>query len=200
MSAQPIPQLFTPEEYFALEEQAAVRHEYYRGELFALDAPAGKAGGTKAHNRLVQNCTFALRLALRGRECEVYSENVRLAVAPGVYYTYPDVAVSCDPNDDDPRTMQQATLVMEVLSKSTEAYDRGWKFEQHRQLASLQHYLLVTQDRMLVECFTRTAAGTWELTTYHQPTDLIPLAALNITLAVADVYERLHLSPLRLAE
>ncbi|RZK29992.1 MAG: Uma2 family endonuclease, partial [Hymenobacter sp.] len=147
---------YTVEEYFAFEEQSGIRYEYFQGEIFPLDGPAAMAGGTRAHNHLIQNCTFGLRMGLRGRECEIYAENVRLAIAEGEHYSYPDVLVSCDPNDRDPRTVHSASLIIGVLSKSTEARDRGWKFEQYQLMPSLQQYVLVSRYRVLADSFVRT--------------------------------------------
>lgn len=194
---------YTVEEYFAFEEQSNVRHEYYHGEIFPLDGPAsveGMAGGTKQHNRLIQNCIFGLRTGLHGRGCEIYAENVRLALAAGEHYNYPDVLVSCDPHDDDPRTVHSATLIIEVLSKSTEARDRGWKFEQCQLMPSLQQYVLVSQYRVLVDSFVRTDHGTWELTSLRKLTDVLPLPALQSQLTLAEIYEGINIPPLRLAD
>ena len=194
------PRHYSVAEYFALEEQSEIRHEYYQGEVFPLDEPAAMAGGTRAHNRLIQNCAFGLRAGLRGRGCEIYAENVRLAIAEGEHYSYPDVLVSCDPLDNDPRTVHSATLIIEVLSKSTEARDRGWKFEQYQLMPSLQQYVLVSQYRVLVDSFVRTNHGTWELTSLRQLTDTLALPALGMQLTVADIYEHINIPPLRLAD
>jgi len=202
-AAQPTPRLYTVEEYFALEEQSDIRHEYYHGEIYPLGGPAsaeGMAGATKAHNRLIQNCVLALRQGLGGRECEVFSESVKLAVEAGAYYNYPDVVVSCDPSDDDPHTVHSPVLIMEVLSRSTEAYDRGWKAEQYRQISSLQQYVLITQTRLVVESYTRVSADTWNLATYRRLTDTLPVPALGMELTLAAIYENLHIPPLRLAD
>ena len=121
---------YTVEEYFAFEEQSDIRHEYYHGEIFPLQAPESpeaKSGATKAHNKLINNIVFGIRQQLGERECEVFSENVRLAVEAGQYYNYPDVVVSCDPDDDDPRTVHRPVFIVEVLSRSTEAHDRAGK-------------------------------------------------------------------------
>ena len=194
---------YTVEEYFALEEQSDIRHEYYHGEVFPMDAfdfPADMAGATKRHNLLIQNCAFALSLGLRGKQrCGVYAENVRLALKSGQHYNYPDVVVSCDPADDDPRTVHTPGLIIEVLSKSTEARDRGWKFEQYQQLPSLRQYVLVSQSRILVDSYLRTDHNTWELTTLRQLTDKLPVPALNLRLSLADIYEDIDISPLQLA-
>lgn len=194
---------YTVEEYLAFEEQSGIRHEYYQGEIFPLDGPAsteGMAGGTRQHNRLIQNCAFELRTGLQGQGCEIYAENVRLALAAGEHYNYPDVMVSCDPRDDDPRTVHSPVLLIEVLSKSTEARDRGWKFEQSQLIASLQHYVLVSQYRILVDSFIRTDHGTWELTSLRKLSDVLLLPALRCQLSVAEIYEGITIPPLRLAD
>ena len=193
---------YTVEEYFTLEEQSDVRHEYYHGEVFPLDgagSPEGMAGGTKSHNRLIQNCAFALRTGLRGGPCEVFAENVKLALANGKHFNYPDIVVSGDPDDDDPRTVHRPTLVIEVLSKSTEARDRGWKFEQYQALPSLQQYVLISQYRILVDSFVRTSHGTWELTPLRQADDVLQLPTLGLSIPLAAIYERISPIPVRLA-
>lgn len=199
----PAPRHYTVEEYFALEEQSDIRHEYYHGEIFPLDglgSPEGMAGGTKRHNRLIQNCTFALRLGLRGRPCDIFAENVRLAMPDGQHFNYPDVVVSCDPSDDDPRTVRSPVLILEVLSKSTEARDRGWKFEQYQLISTLEQYVLISQYRMLVDSFVRTNHGTWELTTLRQPTDMLVLPAIGVEVELAIIYESITLGPFHLAD
>ncbi|RZJ86362.1 MAG: Uma2 family endonuclease, partial [Hymenobacter sp.] len=162
--------------------------------------PAAMAGGTRAHNRLIQNCAFGLRAGVRERGCEIYAENVRLALAVGEHYNYPDVMVSCDPHDDDPRTVHSPVLIFEVLSKSTEARDRGWKFEQCQLIPSLQQYVLVSQYRVLVDSFIRTDHGTWELTSLRNLTDTLPLPTLRSQLTLAEIYEGINIPPLRLAD
>ncbi|WP_151088835.1 Uma2 family endonuclease [Hymenobacter baengnokdamensis] len=197
---------YTVEEYFAFEEQSAIRHEYYHGEIFPLDgpdspeSPEAKSGATKGHNKLINNVVFGLRQQLGERECEVFSESVRLAVEAGQYYNYPDIVVSCDPSDDDPHTVHRPVFIVEVLSRSTEAHDRGWKAEQYRQLPSLQQYVLITQTRLLVENYTRFSHDTWTLTSYRQLTDVLPVPALGLALSLADIYKNLHIPPLRLAD
>jgi len=183
---------YTVEEYFALEETSDVRHEYYHGDIFPLDGPQSRAGGTKRHNLLIQNCVVALRRALRGRGCSIFAENVRVAVDENQHYNYPDVVVSCAPTDTDPRTVHQPVLIIEVLSASTEARDRGWKFQQYQQLSSLQHYVLVSQRRQLVECYTRNEDDSWVLTSVRELPQAVGLAALQIQLGVAAIYEEVE--------
>lgn len=186
---------YTVEEYFALEEASDSRYEFYHGEVFPLDEPTSRAGGTKRHNLLIQNLVVALRGALRGRGCSVFAENVRVAVAEGQQYSYPDVVVSCAITDDDPRTVYEPVLIVEVLSASTEARDRGWKFQQYQQIASLQHYVLVSQRRQLVECYTRHADTDWLLTSVREWTQVVELAALGVSLPLSALYEEVATGP-----
>ena len=192
---------YTVEEYFALEEQSDIRHEYYHGDIFPMDragSQEGIAGGTKRHNCLIQNCAFALRAGLPA-DCEVFAENVRLALADNQHFNYPDVVVSCDPTDDAPRTVHTPTFILEVLSKSTEARDRGWKFEQYQSLPSLRQYVLVSQYRMLVDSFVRTNHGTWELTPLRHPDEVLHVPGLEMAIPLATLYERIPLDLIRLA-
>lgn len=194
---------YTVAEYFALEEQSDIRHEYYHGEIFPLDGmgPEAMAGATFAHNTLKQNCVMALRQSLRGSGCRVFDENVRLDVAGDDHFTYPDVLVTCHPADRaETRIVRHPGLIIEILSVSTELRDRGWKFQQYQRLPNLQQYVLVSQKRILIESFTRTDHGTWELTTLRQLADVLALATLGLEIPLAVIYEDVELPPLRLAD
>lgn len=107
--------------------------------------------------------------------------------------------MSCDPTDDDPRTVHTPTFILEVLSKSTEARDRGWKFEQYQSLPALRQYVLVSQYRMLVDSFVRTDHGTWELTPLRHPEEVLHVPGLGMAIPLATLYERIPLDPIRLA-
>ena len=194
---------YTVAEYFALEEQSDIRHEYYHGEIFPLDGmgPEAMAGATFAHNTLKQNCVMALRQSLRASGCRVFDENVRLDVAGDDHFTYPDVLVTCHPADRaETRIVRHPGLIIEILSASTELRNRGWKFQQYQRLPDLQQYVLVSQKRILVESLTRTDHGTWELTTLRQLTDVLALATLGLEIPLAVTYEDVELPPLRLAD
>ena len=185
---------YTIEEYFALEEQSEVRHEFFDGEVFAM------AGGTKSHNLITQNITMGLRAAVRGRGCQVFMEDVRLAVQDDFHYTYPNVVVSCDPADRrDPLLIRQPVLIVEVLSPSTADYDRSRKFNQYKKLASLRHYILVSQTAWVLEWFRRDDLGQWIYTVLSDPTDILEIADLNLRLPLAEVYEDTDVAPLQLA-
>ncbi len=172
-----------------LEAHSDVRHEFFEGEVFAM------AGGTVRHNTIVLNTAFALRQGLRGQKCKVVAENVQLAVQKGVYHNYPDVMVTCAPDDlRAERTMKEPVLVVEVLSKSTESIDRTWKFNQYKQLPSLKHYLLVSQTTCSVEWYRCEANDIWAFTALVLLTDEIPLPELGLVLKLSDIYEETGVS------
>ena len=147
MPAMPKP-LLTPEEYLARERRAETKSEYLRGEVFAM------AGASRAHNLIASNAAGELRQQLRDRPCEVYPSDMRVKVSPSGLYTYPDVTVVCgEPQFEDAEvdTLLNPKVLVEVLSPSTADYDRGGKFTHYRRLPSLQEYVLISQDRPLVE-------------------------------------------------
>ena len=140
MSSQ-IQKHYTPEEYLALERQAQYKSEYYAGEIFAM------AGASRWHNLIVTNVLRELSLQLKGRPCTTYPSAMRVKISPTGLYTYPDVTVVCGAarfEDTQQDTLLNPTLIVEVLSESTEAYDRGGKFAHYRKLNSLLEYVLIT--------------------------------------------------------
>src|SRR5205085_5629094 len=145
---------YNVEEYFAIEESSAIRHEFYGGEIFAM------AGASLRHNRLVGNVYATLRTRLEGSPCEAFSHDLRVRT-PGGLYTYPDVLVICGgielSTDDRLDTVLNPTMLVEVLSDSTRDYDRGGKFALYRELPSLREYLLIEQTTVLVEHYTSPA-------------------------------------------
>ncbi|MDO7875609.1 Uma2 family endonuclease [Hymenobacter sp. ASUV-10] len=190
---QPQPHYYTPAEYFALEEQGEVRHEYFGGEVFAM------AGATKAHNLLSKAMMNGLDAALLGRQCRVFIGDVRVVIKENHHYVYPDVVVSCDPDDErDDLLVRKPLLIVEVLSDSTAAYDRSDKFKHYRQLASLRYYVLIHQNRWLVEWFHREEPDKWVYHSLDSPTDVLEIAELNLQLPLADLYAATNIAPLRL--
>ncbi|MBC6609435.1 Uma2 family endonuclease [Hymenobacter sp. BT507] len=192
---------YTVEEYFALEEVSDIRHEYYHGEIFPLDGPQAMAGATFAHNTIKQNCVIALRLGLRGKGCRVFDENVRLRINADDHFTYPDVMVTCAEEDQlETRIVQHPTLLIEVLSNSTELRDRSWKLQQYQLLPSLRQYVLISQKRVFVESYLLNERGAWELTMLRQSQEILYFPSLHLRMTVAEVYEEVGLPPLHLAE
>jgi Uma2 family endonuclease len=143
--------LLTEEEYLKLEDESEERHEYIDGVLRLM------AGGTKVHNDLIHNFVFKLILVARAKACGLYTENVRVKLPLGSRrnYYYPDVVLTCKPNDGDQRTVENPCFVVEVLSGGTMKVDRGEKLETYQRIASIKQYILVDQTRRKIEIYTR---------------------------------------------
>jgi Uma2 family endonuclease len=189
MSSKPSTFL-TPEEYLEIERRAERKSEYYKGEMFAM------AGASREHILIVTNLVRELSQRLEARPCEVYSNDMRLSVSPTGLYTYPDVVVACgEPRfaDDQHDTLLNPVLVAEVLSRSTQDYDRGRKLEHYRTLPSLVDYLTVAQDRHHVEQWSRRDDG-WHLTEYIDPSQEIRLTSIDAVLPLSAIYRKLTLN------
>ena len=197
MSALP-KRYFTPEEYLLLEERSPYKSQYVNGEIFPMGedttSPPSMMGGAQPnHVLIVTNIVVSLGSQFRGRPSRVFSSDLRVAVDPGSVYTYPDVIALCgQPQYETTRTpasLLNPQWICEVLSPSTEAYDRGDKLAFYRRLASLTDHLLVSSDRMQVEHFTRQEGG-WRLTDHFQPTDQLVFASLECELSLAEIYDK----------
>ena len=186
MSLQPRPHL-TAQEYLEWERQQETRHEYFDGEVYAM------TGASRKHNLLCLNIAAGLHAQLRGKPCEVYTNDMRVKVAETGMYTYPDIVAACgEPQFEDAAvdTLLNPVVIIEVLSDSTEQYDRGVKFLHYRTLPSLRHYLLVTQIECRVEHYVREANNRWLLTEYRSLDETIDLAAVDCRLRLREIYER----------
>jgi Uma2 family endonuclease len=180
----------TPEQYLAIEREAEYKSEYYQGEMFAM------AGAGEAHNVLVGNLVADLHQQLRSRPCRVYPSDMRVRVSATGLYTYPDVVVVCGERrflDERRDTLLNPSLLVEVLSPSTEAYDRGKKFEHYRSIESLREYLLVASDRVHGDLFTRQPDGRWLLASADRLEDSLDLQSVGCRLALLDLYEKIDL-------
>ena len=160
---------YTLQEYYALERAAEYKSEYFDGEIFPLGGIVGMAGGTSRHSLISMNLSGCLVLALRGKRCAAYNSDQRVKVKSTGLCTYPDASVFCgrleyDLDDEQKETATNPTAVFEVLSESTEAYDRGTKATQFRSIESLQAYVLVSQHEAHIEHFGRGEDGRWVLT------------------------------------
>ena len=173
----------TAAEYLDWELTQEERYEYWDGEVVAM------SGATRNHNRVSANCFRLLDDALVDRPCEAYIVDVKVQVALGQKYVYPDVVVTCDERDKDPRFVQFPCLIVEMLSPSTEAIDRGIKFAQYRKFTALQEYVLVQVDQPFVEVFRRNAQGQWVLSEYTLE-DRFCFESLNVEIAIADLYQQ----------
>lgn len=176
----------TPEQYLAMERAAETKSEFLGGEIFAM------TGASRQHNKIVVNTLSALRPQLRRRPCEIYPSDMRVKVVSTGLYTYPDISLVCGQiqfEDSTQDTLLNPQVIIEVLSKSTAAYDRGEKFEHYRKIPSLVEYLLIAQERCLVEHFTRQPDDRWLLAEANSLQDVIELPSVGCKLALADVYE-----------
>jgi Uma2 family endonuclease len=173
----------TPEEYFAWEAQQQVRHEYLDGEVYAM------TGGTVNHSQIASNFNRLLGNHLRGSGCKVLNSDARVNIVASTHYVYPDVSVTCD--ERDKTTTQYITypcVIVEVLSSSTEAYDRGNKFKLYRRNPSLQEYILADAETMAIDLFRKVDGDNWRIIDY-EPGDVVKLTSIKLTFPIEQVYE-----------
>ncbi len=188
MSLQPKPYL-SPEDYLALERCAEFKSEYFDGEIFAM------AGASEPHNLIVANTLSEIRQQLKKRPCRAYANDMRVKVSPTGLFTYPDVVVVCGQaqfDDSQLDTLLNPILIVEVLD-STEAYDRGRKFEHYRKLESLMEYVLIAQHRPHVESYRRQPDQRWVLTESDGLESSLRLDAIDCELALAEIYDKVEL-------
>lgn len=172
------------EEYLQLEEQSPVKHEYIDGRVHAM------VGANDAHVTIALNLATVLRHHVRCSGCRVYLSDMKARIESLNRYFYPDIMVTCDPRDrESPLEKRFPCLIVEVLSDSTEAFDRGDKFADYQSLESLQEYVLISSKRPRVECFRRNAAGLWVLQFYTDPQTPFRLETLGFEDQVALLYE-----------
>jgi len=189
MIANPRSTQITVEQYLEWEAHQDIRHEYAEGEVFAM------TGGTIPHNDIAINLLTALRPHVRARGCRLNMADVKVQVTPTVYF-YPDVVVSCDERDRTAiKLIQFPKLIVEVLSPSTEADDRGRKFTQYRTMPSLQEYILIDSEQMSVECYRRGEGRLWLLAPYSSG-DTISLESVAFTCPIELLYEDVQLAQL----
>lgn len=192
--SQQIKPYISPQEYLRLERQAEYKSEYLNGEIFAM------TGASRQHNLITLNISSSLLGQLKGRPCEVYAVDMRVKVRANGLYTYPDVAVVCgEPEfeDDSVDTLLNPTVLVEVLSQSTERYDRIAKSSYHHTIESLAEHLLVAQHEVRVEQHVRQANGSW-LRSEHLTLDrTVELGSINCSLKLSDMYDRITFEPKR---
>jgi Uma2 family endonuclease len=186
MSAPPLP-YYTPEEYLELEEQAEYKSEYISGRIFAM------AGGTLSHGEIANNVGGEMRSLLRQQPCRVYNSDVRVTIMQTGLKTYPDVTIVCGESHLHPfdkNTIINPAVIFEVLSPSTELYDRGEKWANYQRLESLQEYLLVSQHQPQIEHYIRQEDDSWVFTS-AEGMDAVTMV-LGVPLALAEVYEKIQ--------
>jgi Uma2 family endonuclease len=177
----------TVEEYFQIDAGSEVRHEYVDGQVINM------AGGTDRHSHITHNVNGSLWTRLRGKPCQGRDSNLRVRYGRRVQYGYPDALIVCGPPQFDPAGPRETTLLnprvlIEVLSESTEAYDRGLKFERYRQIESFVEYVLIAADRPSVDVYRRQASGVWALHPYSDLESSASIESAGIELPLAEVY------------
>jgi Uma2 family endonuclease len=186
---------YTEAEYLALDRASEIKYEFYRGEIFAM------SGASKEHNQITFNIALCLGQQLKDRECSAFVNDMRVKVKSTILYTYPDAVITCQEprfEDDEIDTLLNPQVVIEVLSDSTEKYDRGKKFEHYRTVSSLREYILVSQDHAHIDRFALNEQGQWVLTDATGLDAVIDLSAVDCRLPLADVYAKVEFPPVEI--
>jgi len=181
-----LPKYISPEEYLRMERASQEKHEYFKGEVFAMTR------ASENHNIVVSSTLAGLYGQLRKRPCQIYPSDMRVRIPATGLYTYPDISVICGTpefEDDGLDTLVNPTVIIEVLSTSTEQYDRGKKFQHYRTIASLHEYILIAPDNVRIEHFARQG-DQWILTDAKTIDSVLCLPSIDCTLALSDVYEK----------
>ena len=189
MSSAAVQTYLTPEEYLDWERKSDTKHEYLRGEIIAM------SGASREHSLIVTNISGELYIQLKEGVCEVHTNDMRVRTHPETSYFYPDVVVVCgEPRFENNAfdTLLNPIVLVEVLSPSTQAYDRGEKFKNYQQLTSLQEYILVSQDEVHIEHYRRQETQ-WKLTEFRSLENVLSLSAIECELSLEDIYRRVEL-------
>lgn len=175
----------TEKEYLEIERKAEFKSEYYIGEMFEL------AGASLEHNRISKNITKSLSNQLNNKPCESFQSDLKVKEQSSGLFTYPDIVVICGEPvfyDQEKDTILNPTVLMDVLSPSTEGYDRGFKFELYRKIKSLKDYLLISQEKISIEYYTRLSDGSWNLKEYTGKSQSIEIKSIDCSLDLNEVY------------
>ena len=188
MSSAAVQTYLTPEEYLAWERKSDTKHEYLGGEIIAM------SGASYRHTLITMNISGELYIQLKEETCEVHTNDIRVRTSPEISYFYPDILVVCgEPRFEDNvfDTLLNPIVLVEVLSPSTEAYDRGEKFEHYQQFTSLREYILVSQDEVQVE-HHRQQHAEWQPTEFRSLEDVLSLTSIDCKLSLEDIYRRVE--------
>jgi Uma2 family endonuclease len=188
MSLQRALAVFTPEEYLDLERQSEIRHEFLDGTVYAM------SGESPAHSTICFNLAGTLHSQLRGTSCRGFSPNMKVRAGEPGLYAYPDLAVVCgEPvfHDKHKDVLLNPTVIFEVLSRSTQAYDRGEKFERYKLIETLRDYVLVSQERPRLEHFSLQSDGMWAHAEIEGTDAALTLNSINCRVTLADIYDRI---------
>lgn len=176
---------YTIPEFLEMENDATEKHEYYKGEVFAM------SGAGARHNIISVNMLIALGNALKGKGCRPYGSDMRIHIPENTLFTYPDISIICGEvktMKEDKNTATQPTVIIEILSPSTKNYDRGVKFMLYRAILVLKDYILVDSESIHVEHFAINKDGLWQLKEYSKPHEELNIETLNVHLPLEEMY------------
>jgi Uma2 family endonuclease len=178
--------LLTEEEYLQFEKESQHKHEFFKGEIFAM------AGASENHNEIFSNLFVELGTQLKGKPCKPYGSDLRIYIPQNTLYTYPDISVICKDtasSSNETESIIEPVIIIEILSESTHNYDRGAKFKLYRDIPTLKEYIMVDSESISVECFRINKTGHWELEEYRTLDQTLAIPALAINLSLSQVYE-----------
>lgn len=181
----------TIEEYLQWEKEGREKHEFYRGEIFAM------AGAGSRHNIIFKNLFRDISSQLKGKPCQPYGSDLRIHIPENSLFTYPDISVICGDlvsSDEDENSFIRPAVIIEILSPSTQSYDRGEKFRFYRDIPTLKEYIMVDSESVSIEAFRTNDRGHWELQEYKTATGNMDIATVNISLLISDIYEGTRLA------
>jgi Uma2 family endonuclease len=173
-------------DYLETERLALEKHEYYKGEVFAM------SGASIAHNKIFSNSFLDIGNQLKGKNCQPYGSDLRIHIPKNTLFTYPDISIICGEvatTDDKFDTITNPSVIIEILSSSTRNYDKGEKFTLYREIDSLQEYILIDSERIIVEKFIRNADNSWQLTEYKTIEQSFSITTVGIEMHLLDIYD-----------
>lgn len=176
---------FTEKEYLEIERLALDKHEFYKGEIFAM------SGASIPHNMIAMNCYVDLGTKLKGKNCKPFGSDLRIHIPKNTLYTYPDISIVCgdiETTDDKFDTVTNPSVIIEILSESTKNYDKGGKFTLYREIDSLQEYILIDSERIMIEKFTRNLDNSWQLNEYKAIEQNFRITTVAIEMNLSDIY------------
>lgn len=177
---------FTIEEYLQFEKESIEKHEYFRGEIFAM------AGADARHNVIFSNLFIAIGTQLKGKPCKPYGSDLRIHVAQNTLFTYPDISIICGeivPSAEDKDTATLPTVLIEILSPSTRQYDHGGKFKLYRDIPTLKEFILVDSEAIAIEAYRLNQQHHWELQDYNSTDELFTIPCMDITIPIKEIYD-----------
>jgi Uma2 family endonuclease len=180
----------SPEEYLSMERAAEEKHEYYKGEVFAM------SGASPAHNDIAYNISRLIAPFLHGKGCKLYGSDFRIHIPANTLFTYPDFTIVCgktETPDIYTDNLTNPAVIVEILSKSTKDYDRGTKFHLYRSIKTLQEYILIDSTAVCIEIYKRQPDNSWQLTEFKQLSDSFFISTISLTLHLKDIYEDVNI-------